>query len=122
MDNKNSLEVDKMKEIAEFSCFSSLDIRVGTITKVEESKTRKPTWKMTIDFGEDIGEKISCGAYKNYEAITLLGQQVICIINLGKMKMGPEKSEVLVLGVSDKDYGTIPLTTAKPAINGQPIF
>lgn len=37
-----------MKEITSFESFSSLDIRVGTIINVEESKTSKPTWKMTI--------------------------------------------------------------------------
>lgn len=111
-----------MKEITSFDAFSSLDIRVGTIIKVEESKTSKPTWKMTIDFGEALGTKVSCGAYTNYQASELEGRQVICIINLGVRKMGPEKSEVLVLGVSHEDSGTIPLTTLQPAINGQEIF
>lgn len=111
-----------MKELAAFDSFSSLDIRVGTIVKVEESKTRKPTWRMTIDFGPEIGARISCGAYTNYSAGDLEGSQVICIINLGTMKMGPEKSEVLVLGVSNGNGGTIPLTTRDASVPGQEIF
>lgn len=111
-----------MKDIAAFDSFSSLDIRVGSIVKVEESNTRKPTWRITIDFGPEIGTKVSCGAYTNYSAEQLEGSQVICIINLGTMKMGPEKSEVLVLGVSNGAGGTIPLTTRDPAALGQPIF
>jgi len=111
-----------MKELASFESFSSLDIRVGTIVNVENSKTSKPTWKMTIDFGEQIGTKISCGAYKNYESTSLVGTQVICVINLGTMKMGPEKSEVLVLGVASENGGTIPLTTHQHVSNGEAIF
>lgn len=111
-----------MKDLTSFDSFSSLDIRVGTIIKVEESKTSKPTWKMTIDFGDELGEKISCGAYTNYQASELEGVQVICVVNLGTRKMGPEKSEVLVLGVANESGGTIPLTTFKHARNGQEIF
>ncbi len=111
-----------MKNITSFNSFSALDIRVGTIIKVEESKTSKPTWKMTIDLGEALGSKVSCGAYTNYEAAELEGLQVVCVTNLGVRKMGPEKSEVLVLGVMNKGEGTIPLTTASSAINGQEVF
>ncbi|ENL0637064.1 protein secretion chaperonin CsaA [Klebsiella variicola] len=111
-----------MKEKALYDSFASLDIRVGTIIKVEESKTSKPTWKMTIDFGKDIGTRVSCGAYTNYKAAELTNVQVICVINLGTMKMGPEKSEVLVLGVAAENGGTIPLTTLRNVRNGLEIF
>lgn len=111
-----------MKDKTSFESFSALDIRVGTIVKVEESKTSKPTWRMTIDFGPDVGIKVSCGAYTNYAADELTGIQVICIINMGTMKMGPEKSEVLVLGVSDGCGGTIPLTAEKAVNNGEIVF
>lgn len=65
---------------------------------------------------------MSCGAYTNYDAQELQGIQVICIVNLGTMKMGPEKSEVLVLGASDGSGGTIPLTTEKRVDNGECVF
>lgn len=111
-----------MKDKAAFESFSSLDIRTGTIIKVEKSQTSKPTWRMTIDLGPEIGIRVSCGAYTNYAALELERTQVICIINLGTMKMGPEKSEVLVLGVSDGSGGTIPLTTEKLVDNGEYVF
>lgn len=111
-----------MKDNTSFESFSALDIRVGTITKVEKSQTKKPTWKMTINFGKDIGEKVSCGAYTNYNIEDLYNKQVICVINLGSIKMGPEKSDVLVLGVAAKEGGTIPLTTLEAVENGQIIF
>jgi len=111
-----------MKDKASFDSFSAIDMRAGTIIKVEESKTSKPTWRMTIDLGSELGTRVSCGAYTNYTAEELQGTQIICIINLGTMKMGPEKSEVLVLGVSDGAGGTIPLTTKKEVSNGECVF
>lgn len=102
--------------------FLALDIRVGTIIGVEESRTNKPTWKLTIDFGSDLGKKISCGAYKNYSPAELEGLQVICIVNLGVRKMGPETSEVLVLGVAADGGGTNPLTVKDASQNGLVIF
>ncbi|HBT3263239.1 protein secretion chaperonin CsaA [Klebsiella pneumoniae] len=111
-----------MKQQAEYDAFTALDMRAGTVIRVEESKTSKPTWKMTIDLGPELGTRVSCGAYTNYEAAQLEGIQVICIVNLGTLKMGPEKSEVLVLGVSDGAGGTIPLTTAASVSNGECVF
>lgn len=77
-----------MKDKAAFDSFSSLDIRTGTIVKVEKSQTSKPTWRMTINLGPELGNKVSCGAYTNYESAELEGTQVICIVNLGTMKWG----------------------------------
>ncbi|MEF7353969.1 protein secretion chaperonin CsaA [Escherichia coli] len=111
-----------MKDKASFDSFSALDMRAGTIIRVEKSKTSKPTWRMTIDLGPELGTRVSCGAYTNYAAEDLQETQVICIVNLGTMKMGPEKSEVLVLGVSDGSGGTIPLTTEKRVDNGECVF
>ena len=66
-----------IKSIADFSHFDALDIRVGRIVKVEDAATKKPTYRMTIDFGPEIGTRISCGAYRNYPKEALLGQQVL---------------------------------------------
>lgn len=85
----------------DFSNFANLDIRVGTIVKAESAQTNKPTYRMTIDFGSEIGVKVSCGAYTNYPVDSLVGKRVIGIVNFAPRKMGPELSEVLVLGVHD---------------------
>lgn len=96
-----------MKNIASFEHFEALDIRVGRIIKVEDAQTRRPTYRMTINFGDEIGEKISCGAYKNYSKESLLDKLVIGIVNFESKKMGPEISEVLILGVSNERGETI---------------
>jgi len=99
-----------MKELTQFNNFEALDIRVGKISKVEDAETKKPTYRLTIDFGSEIGSKVSCGAYCSYSKEELVGKQIIAVINLGVKQMGPEKSEVLVLGVKNEQGETIYLT------------
>lgn len=111
-----------VKPTADFSHFEALDIRVGRVVKVEDAETKKPTYRMTIDFGPDIGTKISCGAYRNYPKDALLGQQVIAVVNFAPRKMGPEVSEVLVLGVPNENGETIYVTPQQPVALGVALF
>jgi tRNA-binding protein len=96
-----------IKPTADFAHFAALDIRVGRIVKIEDALTKKPTYRMTIDFGPEIGTKVSCGAYRNYPKEGLLGQQVLAVVNFVPRKMGPEVSEVLMLGVPNAQGETI---------------
>lgn len=111
-----------VKPTADFSHFEALDIRVGRVVKVEDAETKKPTYRMTIDFGPDIGTKISCGAYRNYPKDALLGQQVVAVVNFAPRKMGPEVSEVLVLGVPNENGETIYVTPQQPVALGVALF
>src|SRR3989338_574780 len=99
-----------MKGITSFEHFEALDIRVGKIVNVEDAQTKKPTYRLTIDFGAEIGTKVSCGAYRNYPKEELIGKQIVAVLNFGTKQMGPEKSEVLVLGVKNVAGETIYLT------------
>jgi tRNA-binding protein len=111
-----------VKPETDYAQFDALDIRVGRVQRVEVAASRKPTYRMTIDFGPDVGVKVSCGAFRNYAAETLVGRLVVAIVNFPVKKMGPERSEVLVLGVPDGDVGTIHLTTASPVDPGSPVY
>jgi tRNA-binding protein len=111
-----------VKKIADFSNFDALDIRVGKIIKVEDAQTKKPTYRMTIDFGTEIGVKVSCGAYRNYPKESLVGQQIVGVVNFGTKKMGPEISEVLVLGVSNEEGETIYLCPQRHVALGVSVF
>lgn len=111
-----------MKPTTDFSNFASLDIRVGRIVKVEDSATTKPTYRITVDFGPEVGTKVSCGAYRNYAKDALIGKQVIAVINFGPKKMGPEVSEVLILGVKNTAEETIYLTPESEVPIGNEIF
>jgi tRNA-binding protein len=110
------------KSIADFSNFEALDLRVGRIVEVEDAQTKKPTYRMTIDFGPEIGLKISCGAYRNYPKEDLLGREIIAVVNLAPRKMGPELSEVLVLGVPNERGETIYLTPQTDVALGVSVF
>jgi tRNA-binding protein len=111
-----------IKPTAEFGNFAALDLRAGRIVKVEDAQTRKPTYKLTIDFGAELGTKLSCGAYRNYAKEALLGKTVICVLNLGTKKMGPEISEVLVLGIANAAGETVYLTTEQSVPLGGAVF
>lgn len=111
-----------LKKTTEFAAFEALDIRLGRIVRVEDAQTRKPTYRMTIDFGPEVGTKVSCGALRNYPPDVLTGQHVIAIVNLPPRRMGPEVSEVLVLGVPGASGETIVLTPQQPVALGAAVF
>lgn len=111
-----------MKDITSFEHFEALDIRVGKIVNVEDAATKKPTYRITVDFGPEVGTKISCGAYRNYPKDELVGKQMIAVINLGAKQMGPEKSEVLILGVPNEQGETVYLTPQSEAPLGARVF
>jgi len=111
-----------IKPVADFSSFDALDIRVGRIVKVEVAQTKKPTYRMTIDFGAEIGTKVSCGAYRNYPKESLIGRQVLAVVNFAPRKMGPEVSEVLTLGVPDENGATIYVTPQQEVELGVALF
>jgi tRNA-binding protein len=111
-----------IKPTTDFASFAALDLRAGRIVKVEDAQTRKPTYRLTIDFGPELGTKLSCGAYRNYSKEALLGKTVVCAVNLGTKKMGPEISEVLVLGIANAAGDTIYLTTEQSVPLGGVVF
>jgi tRNA-binding protein len=81
--------------------FNILDIRVGKIIEVQAfPQARKPAYKLTIDFGSDIGiKKSSAQITENYTQEELVGQLVMCVVNFPPRQIGPFLSEVLTLGV-----------------------
>ena len=84
--------------------FQKVDMRVGKVVKVDDfPEARKPAYKLTIDFGQDLGiKKSSAQIVKNQTKEDLLGKQVVCVVNFAPRQIGPFISEVLTLGVQDE--------------------
>ncbi|WP_102109429.1 tRNA-binding protein [Oceaniglobus roseus] len=93
-----------MSEIT-YDDFQKIDIRVGVITRAEPyPEARKPATKLWVDFGGDIGEKKSSAQItKHYDPETLVGRQVLAVVNFPPRQIGKVKSEVLVLGAPDAE-------------------
>lgn len=85
--------------------FQKIDIRVGKIINVEDfPEARKPSYKLTIDFGSEIGVKRSCAQLvKHYKKEDLIGKKVLGVVNFPPRQIGPFMSECLTLGVPDED-------------------
>ena len=82
---------------------NKLDIRVGRIVTAEPfPEARKPAYKLSIDFGDNIGVKQSSAQLPaNYQASELTGKLVLGVVNFPPRQIGPIVSEVLTLGVPD---------------------
>jgi tRNA-binding protein len=104
--------------------FEKVDIRVGTIVEASPfPEARKPAYKLLIDFGGDIGtKKSSAQITKHYTPDSLIGKQVLAVVNFPPRQIGPIKSEVLTLGMPDAD-GEVVLVAPNLAVpNGGKLF
>ncbi len=92
-----------MSEIV-YDDLAKVDMRVGRVVAVEDfPEARKPAWKLTIDFGPEVGEKRSSAQITNYAREELEGRLVVAVVNFPPRQIGPFMSEVLCLGASDEE-------------------
>ena len=107
-----------------FDQFLDVDIRVGTVMSVADfPEARKPAWKLTIDFGPDIGiKKSSAQIIDHYSAEDLTGRQVLAVVNFPPRQIGKFMSEVLTLGFPDADGEVVLAAIGKPVPDGGALF
>lgn len=103
---------------------NKLDIRVGIVKAVDEfPEAIKPAYKLTIDFGDEIGiKKSSVQIVDNYKKEELMGKRVLCVVNFPPKKIGPFISEVLTLGVPDDENKVLLIIPDKNAKIGGKLY
>jgi tRNA-binding protein len=94
-----------MIKTIQWSDFTKVDMRVGTIIEVTDfPKARKPAYQVRIDFGSEIGiKKSSAQITKRYSKEDLLHKQIIAVINFPKKQIADFMSECLILGAVEND-------------------
>ena len=95
--------------MATINDFIAIDIRVGKIVEVKDfPEARNPSYKLKVDFGEDLGiKKSSAQIVANYSKEDLLNRLVLGVVNFPSRQIGPFISEVLILGVPDENNQTV---------------
>ncbi len=107
-----------------FDDFRKVDVRVGTIVEAEPfPEARKPSLKLVIDFGPEIGRKKSSAQIaKHYKPEELIGKQVAAVLNFPPRQIGPMMSEVLTLGFPDEEGAVVLIAPSKKAPDGGRLF
>lgn len=115
-----------IKSPISYGDFDKVDLRVGKIIKVEDfPEAKKSAYKLTIDFGPEIGIKRSSAQFvKNQTKEELLNKQVVCVVNFPPKQIGSFTSEVLTLGPddgTDEESNWVALTTLKEVPLGRSV-
>ena len=99
--------------------FERVDLRVGTILEARAfPEARRPAYQLLIDFGLEIGlKKSSAQITQHYTPETLVGRQVLAVVNFPPKQIANMLSECLLLGSVDGEDVTL-LTTERPVQNG----
>jgi tRNA-binding protein len=108
--------------VIDFDHFVQVDMRVGRVVSVDDfPEARNPAWKLTIDFGEEVGIKRSSARITNYPREALLDSLVVGVVNFPPRQIGPFMSDVLVLGAIDDELGVVLLRPDQDAAIGSRI-
>jgi tRNA-binding protein len=88
--------------------FERLQLTVGVITEVDDfPEARNPAYRLTIDFGPDLGTRRSSAQATHYPKEELLGRQVVCVLGFEPKRVAGFQSEVLVLGAYSEEHGVV---------------
>ncbi|HET9794965.1 MAG TPA: tRNA-binding protein [Thermoanaerobaculia bacterium] len=108
-----------MKTIS-WADFENVELRVGTVVAVEDfPEAKKPAWKLTVDFGAEIGTRRSSARLTDlYSKEDLVGRQVVGVLNFPPKRIGPFVSECLITGFYREDGAVVLAVPERPVPNG----
>lgn len=100
--------------------FERVELRVGTVLTAEPfPEARKPAYRLTVDFGDDVGVRKSSAQITDlYEPSDLVGKQVVGVVNFPPKQIGPFMSECLVTGFVQADGSVVLAVPERPVPNG----
>lgn len=107
-----------------FEDFLRVELRVGTVVEVLDfPEAHRPAWKLSIDFGPEIGTRRSSAQITDlYRAEDLLGTQVVAVVNLPPKQVGPFRSECLVTGFHRADGAVVLARPDRPVPDGSKLL
>jgi tRNA-binding protein len=108
-----------MKEIT-WQDFEAVELRAGTVLTVEDfPEARRPAYKVTVDFGPEIGiRKTSARITDIYTKEELMGRQIVGVVNFPPKQIGPVRSEFLLTGFYREDGAVVIAVPGRPVPNG----
>ena len=108
----------------DYSDFEKVDLRVGKIISVDDfPEAKKPAYKLTIDFGGEIGiKKSSAQITHHYSKEKLVGKEVLGVVNFPPKQIGPFMSECLTLGLPDGEGNVVLAAPTKNVSLGGKLF
>jgi tRNA-binding protein len=107
----------------DYADFEKVEVRVGVVTEVEDfPRARNPSYKLTVDFGPEIGVKRSSAQLTSYSKDELVGMQVVAVVNFEPRNIAGFMSEALVLGAEDAQGRVVVLTPSREAVVGARMY
>jgi tRNA-binding protein len=113
-----------MNELSALDAFAAVDIRTGTIVAAQVfPEARRPAYKLEVDFGDDLGVKHSSAQLTvHYTPESLVGKQVLAVVNFPVRRIAGFSSEVLVLGVPDAGGAVVLVAPDMRVKNGAKLY
>ena len=120
----DELGLTQTNTMIKFEDFTKVDMRVGQIVRADPfPEARKPAYKLTIDFGSEIGlKKSSAQLTERYDADELVGRLIVAVVNFPPRQIGSFMSEVLTLGLPDMNGAVVLLAPDAEVPLGGKVF